>query len=187
MDSGGGTLADPDLYLLDGVGNELAYDYDTFGYDPLISLVGGYDGDHYLAAERYGDPGTYKVQVQEEQPQIDDHLNDFTTTSRLALSEQRVGDLEFFDETDMFVVGLDQGQTYEFRVIDLDSGGGTLNDPNLSVYDQNGNWLDYNHDSFNYDPFISLVGGYDGDHYLAVERYIDAGTYNVLAQEGHFI
>ena len=183
-DSDGGTNPDPDLYVYDEAGNELAYDWDTFGYDPFVNLVAEYTGDHYLAVERYNDPGTYTVQVQEGEPQIDDHLNDFTTTSRLALGEPTVGDLEYFDEADMFVVNLEEGTTYEFKVLGADSGGGTLPDPDLYVYDDVGNQLAYNYDTFGYDPYLSLVAGYDGDHYLAVERYGNPGTYTVQVQEG---
>ena len=32
-----------------------------------------------------------------------------------------------------------------------------------------------------------FVAGYDGDHYLEVNRYSDAGTYTVLAQESNII
>ena len=181
-DSGGGTLNDPILSIYDQTGNWLDYNDDFFGYDPFIGLVAGYDGDHYLAVERYNDPGTYTVQVQEGEPQIDDHSNDFTTKSRLVLGEPTVGDLEYFDQIDMFVVNLEEGTTYEFKVLGADSDGGTLPDPDLYVYDDVGNQLAYNYDTFGYDPFVSLVSGYTGDHYLAVERWGDPGTYAVEVQ-----
>ena len=70
----------------------------------------------------------------------------------------------------------------------MDSGGGSLDDPILTLYDQNENRLDYNDDTFGYDPFIgSFVAGYDGDHYLAVGGYGDPGTYTILAVEDNII
>ena len=109
LDSGGGTLNDPILSIYDQNGNWLDYSDDFFGYDPFTGLVAGYDGDYYLAVDGYGDPGTYTVQVKQGQPQIDDHLNDLTTSSRLILDNPMIGELEYFDYTDMFVVTLEEG------------------------------------------------------------------------------
>ena len=107
--------------------NWLDYNDDTFGYDPFIGgFVAGYSGDHYLEVKRYNDAGTYNVLAQEGPALIDDHLNDFKTTSRLTLNEQMSGDLENFDEIDMFVVNLEGGQTYDFRVLTSASDGGTF-------------------------------------------------------------
>ena len=183
-------LADPFLTLYDQNENRLDYNDDTFGYDPFIGgFVAGYNGDHYLEVKRYSDAGTYTVLAQEGQELIDDHLNDLITTSRLSIGKLMHGELEAFgDEKDMFVVNLEEGQTYDFRVFALDSGGGSLDDPILTLYDQNENRLDYNDDTFGYDPLIkSFVAAYDGEHYLALGGYGEVGTYTILAVGNNII
>ena len=180
-------LEDPLLTIVDQSGDILTVNDDYEGtLNSKIKFVSDATSTVYLVASSYDEIGDYVLgSVLIAEGFFDDHLNDFTTTSRLTLNEKMAGDLENFDEIDMFVVNLEGGKTYDFRVFASASDGGTLADPILTLYNQNENWLDYNDDTFGYDPFIGgFVAGYSGDHYLEVKRYNDAGTYNVLAQEG---
>lgn len=67
-DSGGGSLDDPRLYLLDGAGNYITNDDDSgVGYDSRITYTATQSGTHFLQAEAYAGAytGTYTISVSE--------------------------------------------------------------------------------------------------------------------------
>jgi serralysin len=67
-DSGGGSVDDPYLYLLDGSGNYITENDDGgTGYDSRITYTATESGNHFLQAEAFGSAytGTYTIAVSE--------------------------------------------------------------------------------------------------------------------------
>lgn len=65
---GGGTLADTDIYLYDGSGNQIAYDdLSGPGYDASLTFTATTSGVYYIGVDSYfsGNTGTYNLEVIE--------------------------------------------------------------------------------------------------------------------------
>jgi hypothetical protein len=99
------------------------------------------------------------------------------------------GTLEEFDNTDMFVVNLERDVSYNLMVFGYSYDKElTLGDPELSLFDENSDWLAYNDDGPNTgtDPLIlDFIAPYSGDYFLAVDAFLSdgKGTYQVNVEE----
>ena len=117
------------------------------GNDSRVILAAAYDGVHYIAVGgQDGSEGTYRLSVEQMQPQIantvsepsgTDFYNWSDTTGRLAMDDPatgRVGTGGYSGPGDLFdayKVNLERGFTYRFEMKGAPSGAGTLATPVL--------------------------------------------------------
>jgi hypothetical protein len=68
----------------------------------------------------------------------------------------------------------------------FDSGGGTLRNPDLYLYDDNGRFLTSNRNSgVGYDAKLQYTPSRDGDYFIAADGYIySTGTYTISVSSG---
>ncbi|MFM9969185.1 MAG: putative Ig domain-containing protein, partial [Burkholderiales bacterium] len=177
---GGGTLANPYLRLYDRNGAliEPANDDITPGsnLDSRLNFTPTSSGLYYLESGASGDnaTGTYKLTVT-ALPSVDDYANNLADTTatfgQVTLDGSKAGKLGAPGDQDWFRVDLLANTSYSIVLQGVDGGGGTLEDPYLSVYASNGELLDENDDS-------TLGAGLDSQLYF-VPRV--GGTYYVEA------
>ena len=142
--SGGGTLVDPKLQLLDSNGNPVAG-----GFDLQANSVGGDDtlvfrpttsGTYYLAATDVG--GIANGSWTLTQASLDTVAGNTSTLERLEWSSAQQfsvsSEINSLSDHDWFKVWLDRGLTYSFRELGASGGGGTLADPQLSLHSVTG-------------------------------------------------
>ena len=137
--SGGGSLIDPKLRLLDGQGNAVAS-----GFDLVANSVGGDDtlvfrpttgGNYYLAVTDVAQlvKGSWTL----TQASLDTVAGNDSTTERLEWSSAQqvavTSEVNALSDHDWFKVWLDRGMTYSFRDLGVSGGGGSLADPQLSL------------------------------------------------------
>ena len=148
----GGSLIDPFVAVLDNQLNELAFNDDGGeGRNARATFTPAVTGRVFVEASAYADYfGTYTLTVTEvadEPPAAaDDFAADPTTTGTIAVDGTVTGTLEESFDEDWFAADLTAGATYRIDLRGLDSGGGTLGDPLLVVYDTNGVEIDRNDD-----------------------------------------
>lgn len=137
--SGSGTLLDPKLQLLDAQGNPVATGFDlqansTGGDDTLVfrPTVGG---NYYLSATDVGliNKGSWSL----TQKSLDTVAGNTSTTERVEWSAGQqftvTSEINSLSDHDWFRVWLDRGLTYAFKDLGVAGGGGTLQDPQLSL------------------------------------------------------
>jgi Ca2+-binding RTX toxin-like protein len=186
VDSGGGSLAAPLLYFLNGSGGWLAYNYGG-GADARITVNADSTGTYYLAAASYyGEPGTYTLTATELG--TDDDAGDISTTGTVAVGGSTTGGIQFAYEQDWFRIELTAGRIYNFDLMGLDSGGGTLADPHLLLHDATGGFLTYDGDSgTGRDARIGYLAATSGSYYLAVQGLetngVSTGSYTLSASD----
>ncbi len=166
-DSGGGTLVNPNLQLLDGAGNLLAHDY---GQDRLTYLPSSSDTYYLVAQEVASTIGSYTLTATDLG--ADDHVGDTTTLSRLTLGGSATGDLQFAFDQDWFRIELASGTTYVFKLQGADSGKGTLAEPLLFIIDATG--------SYQYSAYDNGLG-----YALLVYTPTSSGTYFLSTESGN--
>src|SRR6516165_9367830 len=95
------------------------------------------------------------------------------TTGVVAVNGSTTGDIETTNEHDWFAVTLTAGHTYQFKVDGAATGQGSLNDPNVQLFDQNGAAV----------PGLGSQPGDPGITYTATSSatyYVAAGSGNNL-------
>ena len=145
FDMVGDTLEDPFLYLLDSNGNILVNDND--GGDSLNSRIfyeASYSGNYFLEAvanNRSMNTGSFTLSAVQV---LDDYRSDNMTNGQLVVDSNvnEAGDIERTGDHDWFSIQLVSGEEYIFNV-----EGTTLNDPYLSLRDDNGILIDIDNDS----------------------------------------
>jgi Ca2+-binding RTX toxin-like protein len=138
LSSGGGTLVDPKLLLLNSAGRLIESGVDlvsnTSGYDDTIVYRPTVSGTFYLSATDIA--GVNKGSWTLTQQSLDTIAGNITTTERIDWSGANTftinSEINILTDRDYFKVWLDKGITYDLRAIGS-SGGGTLADPQLSL------------------------------------------------------
>src|ERR1043165_6988608 len=103
----------------------------------------------------------------------DDFEGNPATTQSLALNSASVlGVIDRNGDADWFRVQLVQGTTYTIKVEGSATSQGTLADPYLRIYDNNGRYLDGNDDvsTSNFNSQKSFTAGYTGIFYLGARE-----------------
>lgn len=107
------------------------------------------------------------------------------TTYTMAVGDTFEGTLTLNDY-DMVAITLTAGQSYEFTMGGAATGGGTLPDSHLTLYDGGGNYLTHNDDANGtYDSAIIYTATVTGTYYLLAEAFdpsTQGGTYTVGAE-----
>mgnify|MGYP000920900423 CR=1 FL=1 len=129
--SGGGTLSDPRLALLDGAATPIAHTgYNGMGADARLIYSPSSDGTFHLSAEGINNAtGTYTLVATDLG--ADDYPGGSSTNGLLSMGGTATGTIQFSDDRDWFRIELTAGRVYSFDMKGVDSGGGTLAAPFL--------------------------------------------------------
>ena len=146
VSSGGGTLVDPLLQLLDDQGrvieNGIGQATDTAGTDDSIIFRPTESGTYYLSASDVAGINTGSWTLTQES--LDTIAGNVSTTERVELGASNFfrveSEINQLTDHDWFKVWLDKGITYSFT-LDGTSLGGTLQDPQLSLRSVTGRLL----------------------------------------------
>ncbi len=180
--SGGGTLSDPYLTLLNGSGAFVAHNDDGgTGLDSLIEFTVSTGGTYFVSASAFSSAtGTYSLEVvQTGQGNTGDIGDTFSTAGRLNVGSSVTSALEFDADRDWFAIELIAGQTYTFDMI-----GGTLSDPYLYLYNDNGFVVAADDDGGEgRNASLMFTAARTGTFYLSAEAFLSSqtGTYTLLA------
>ena len=144
VSSGGGTLVDPKLQLLDAAGRliesgvSIALDEKgqtkAAGYDDALVFLPTESGSYYLSVTDVAKLNTGSWTLTQQS--LDIIAGNTTTTERIKWSGAQTftvnSEINVLSDHDWFKVWLDKGITYEFRALGA-SAGGTLSDPDVSI------------------------------------------------------
>lgn len=194
--SGGGTLLDPKLRLLDSQGNLIESGLDLQSKEGTVvengffleaNTVGGDDklvfrpstsGTYYLSVTDVG--GIAKGSWALTQKSLDTIAGNTSTTERIEWSGGHQfsvsSEINVLSDHDWFKVWLDRGLTYSFRNLGSSGGGGTLIDPQLSLRSITGFLLDQDdNDGGGSDAKLIYRPGDSGWYYLDAGASGNAG------------
>ncbi len=180
--SGGGTLSDPYLTLLNGSGAFIAQNDDGgTGLDSLIEFTVSTGGIYFINASAFGSAtGTYSLEVvQTGQGNTGEIGDTISTAGRLNVGTSVTSALEFGADRDWFAIDLIAGQTYTFDLI-----GDTLSDPYLYLYNNSGAVVAADDDGGEgFNSSLTFTAARTGTFYLSAEAFLSSqtGTYTLLA------
>ncbi len=115
----------------------------------------------------------------------DDYAADLTTTGMVAVGGSVTGLLETSNDRDWFRVDLTAGRLYAFDLKGAASGGGTLLDPGLFLFDSTANYVAFDNNS-GIDNDAQLVNSppSSGAFYISpLDLGLSGGTYTLVATE----
>lgn len=187
-DSGGGSLADPELIglydatgaIVPGTGNDDAggsLDSQQF-FRPAVG------GTYYVAVDAADDgTGSYTVSVQTATGS-DDLPADVTTSALLTASSPVASRIGSAGDIDWIRVELTAGTSYRFDMLGSQNGDGTLPDPLIvGIFDSRGVALPGSSDDdggAGYNAQVILQPSVGGTYYVAVGAYQgDTGSYRL--------
>jgi len=138
VSSGGGTLIDPKLQLLDSSGRLIESGIDlvanSVGNDDVLVFRPILSGSYYLAVTEVAGINTGSWTLTQQS--LDTIAGNTSTTERIDWSGANTftvnSEINVLTDHDWFKVWLDNGITYNFRALGS-SNGGTLADPQLSI------------------------------------------------------
>ena len=138
LSSGGGTLVDPRLQLLDSAGRAIESGFDTapsaVGNDDVLVFRPTTTGNYYLAVTDVAKLNTGSWTLTQQS--LDTIVGNVSTTERIewgGLNTFAVSsEINVLSDHDWFRVWLDKGITYDLRALGSSSGS-TLADPQLSL------------------------------------------------------
>lgn len=99
----------------------------------------------------------------------DDYLANVNTVGRIAAGETRAGTLEVAEDTDWFRITLTQDLIYTFDVRGAADGGGTLQDPYVTLRDAAGNYVADGYEA------LDFTAGDSGTYFVEVNRLRQQG------------
>lgn len=179
--SGGGTLSDPYLSLLNGFLELVAWDDDSgIGFDSRIVFTPSTSGFFYLAAGAAdGGVGTYTIKTSVQGVPAGDISASALTGSSLAIGASKSGVIDFSGDQDWHAITVTAGQTYR---IDLQgSAAGPAPDTVLRLYDPVGALIAFNDDTgLTTNSALTFTASYSGTYYVSAAAYEDeTGGYTV--------
>lgn len=138
VSSGGGTLVDPKLQLMDSAGRLIESGIDlavnTVGNDDALIFRPTVSGSYYLAVTDVAKINTGSWTLTQQS--LDTIAGNTSTTERIDWSGANTftvnSEINVLTDHDWFKVWLDNGITYNFRALGA-SNGGTLADPQVSI------------------------------------------------------
>jgi hypothetical protein len=176
----GRSLRDPNLYLRNASGQQVAFNDDSGGsLDSNISFTATTSGNYFLDVGSYRNVGTGTYSVRTRNLNSGDDFTSNTNTTGSISSANRgsaSGEINSADDQDWFAINLNRGSTYEFNVT-----GNTLRDSTLSLRDENSAQLEFNDDfEGETNSRIQFTATRTGRYYLDVGAFGDGtGTYTV--------
>jgi Ca2+-binding RTX toxin-like protein len=113
----------------------------------------------------------------------DDFADSFADTTHpfgpLAANGSATGAIDFDGDRDWFKVQLQQGEVYTLSVTGQGGGGGTLADPSLSLFDNNGVFRAFEDDAVpgsDFDAKLVFDAARTGTYFIQVSAFDDAGA-----------
>ncbi|MCO6455657.1 MAG: pre-peptidase C-terminal domain-containing protein [Pirellulaceae bacterium] len=159
----GDTLPDPFLALFSGT--QLLASNDNYqGQDARLFWQAPADGTYFLKATGHDGAGTYRLRAT---ALLDDHGNDATLATLVAVPSTTAGQIEIPTDPDWFAFDLEDGGRYRIETL-----LGTLPDSVLSLYDADGNTLLLRNDDFRGPGSrIDFTAAGTGRYYAAVTSF----------------
>ena len=119
--------------------------------------------------------------VGEMDPGGDDFGNAPGATGQISVGSSAIGNLETDGDVDWFAVTLDGGTAYTVDVEGRRTGGGSLGDPLVRIYDTTGAEVAMDDDSGEgLNPRATFTTGAGGTYYIGVEAFgSGTGDYTV--------
>lgn len=183
--TGQGSLPDAFLHVFDEAGAELATDDDGgTGFNSRLIFEAPETGTFYIAASAFSTgTGTYTLSVDTFTPPPDDVADDRSTEATIAVGESVTGEIEIAGDTDWYAVDLQAGETYAFDLEGTPSGGGTLQDTYLTLYDELGNPIRENDDGGgSFEASLIFSPGTSGRYFIGASGFgSNTGTYTLRA------
>jgi len=189
VSSGGGSLVDPYLSLLDATGAVVAEDDDGGrSYDSALSFTASVTGTYYIEAAAYADDyaGTYTASLNQVVVETTDAPENAGTPYTIGVGDSFEGTLDTAGDRDWIAIELTEGQLYTFSMQGAPSGVGTLADPFLYLYDANGDLVAQNDDGgTDYESLLGYIAETSGPYYIEAAAYGDgyAGSYLIQSAE----
>ncbi len=184
VDSGGGTLSAPFLFLMDSAEGFVASDFEGgTGTDAHIGLSPVSSGTYYLSARSiYNATGTYTLTASDLG--VDDYFGGIATTGTLAVGATINGNIQFTSDQDWLRIELAAGHFYIFDMKGVDSGSGSLQNPYLQLLDSAGGFITYDSDSgTGIDARLGLNVINGGTYYIVGSGSGSTGTYTLSATD----
>ena len=189
VSSGGGSLVDPYLSLLDATGSVVAEDDDGGrNYDSALTFTASVTGTYYIEAAAYADDyaGTYTASLNQVVVETTDAPENAGTPYTIGVGDSFEGTLDTAGDRDWIAIELTEGQLYTFSMQGAPSGVGTLDDPYLYLYDASGDLVAQNDDGgTGYDSLLGYIAETSGTYYIEAAAYGDgyAGSYLIQSAE----
>lgn len=184
-----GTLADPLLRIFDAQGRQVAQNDDNgTSRNSTINFVPTETGTYYASAEAYAGQGTgtYRLRMIDQGFVLaslgESVAADVTTTEALTESAPVTGAIDMEGDADWYEVALVAGRTYTVSLAGESSGGGTLDDPYLRLYDDAGAEVTFDDDGgTDFDAELVYTPAADGSFFVSAEAFGDlsTGTYTL--------
>lgn len=143
-------LGDPMLRVIGRDGAELAVNDDSQeSLNAQLDFVPASSGAVFLEAGAFGGTatGAYTLNVEASRLPADSAPANTRTRARLALGESVTDSLDYAGDKDWRRIGLEQGQSYRFRLTGDGDETGALSDPLLVLYGPGGEELARDDDS----------------------------------------
>lgn len=174
-------------------GRTVTFDADAYlTANPDVAAAVGGDPDqatlHYItsgAAEGRPTDGTSATSTQT--PAVSENGTDFSqgpwSTGYVGVGQSATGTIGYAGDRDWFAADLTAGETVVIQVCGASTGGGTLYDPELYVYDPDSLFIAYDFDSgTGWDAYLALTATTSGTYYLEVDGYAShTGSYTISA------
>lgn len=178
-ESGTGNLLDPLVTVYGATGNYISSDDDDGrGRESMLTLTPETSGTYYISAGAYGShTGTYRLSLE-----TSNDIADNSSTNRTAVvGESYSSTIDDQSDADWFRIDLTAGSTYEFSLTGATSGTGTLTDPYLYLYDNDGRLIDSNDDGGQgFESLLTFTAINSGTYYISAESYGSAtGSYSL--------
>ena len=182
----GVSLEDPWLALHGPSGARLDDNNDAAGsLNAAITFTATAGGTHFLSAEAFQatQTGTFLIEAREANVSFRDAIaGDNATTAELAVGDSLASAIDFGGDQDWVRVSLDGGVSYRFAVGGAASGGGTLADPLLELYDATSTRVAENDDGGpGLEPQLDFTPTAPGVYYVNVRAFGagDTGSYTL--------
>jgi len=184
-----GDLADPVLRIFNDAGELVRVaDDGGDGTNSLAYFTPALTGEYRLQVSSGVEDtiGNYQVKVSASNLPSDDVGDDASTARFLDFGETFSGNLLTRGDQDWFALDLQAGENYGVIVSGASTGGGTLPDPYLKIYNSDGILVSQNDNgSWLNDAGLGFTPGASGRYYLVVKTIEsdDTGTYSVRVRE----
>ncbi len=109
-----------------------------------------------------------------------------STSYSMDVGDTFAGAVDAGNDSDWIAITFEAGKTYKIDALGSQSGGGTLGDTDLNLYDSNGVFIEYDDlDGAGFDASITYTATTTGTFYIAVDSYFstNTGTYSLTVQE----
>ncbi|MFX4221122.1 MAG: S8 family serine peptidase [Thalassobaculum sp.] len=112
-----------------------------------------------------------------------DFARDASTPGRVGVGQSATGTIGHIGDRDWFATELTAGETVVIQARGASSGGGTLYDPELFVYDSSGSFVAYDLDhGTGWDAYLAFTPSQSGTYFLEVDGYSRyTGSYTLSA------